>query len=338
MAEFTDILNRLMDGQDLGDGEIEASISAMLSGEWSQARTAAVLVAMRLKGVTPTELAAAASCLMRLRVPVKVENPKEVLDTAGTGGDGKGTFNVSTAVAFVASACGVRVAKHGNRAMSGSCGSSDLLAALGVDLTMSPEGLADCLAEVGICFMFAPVHHPALKQVAPVRTDLGTRTMFNLIGPLVNPAEAGCRLAGVYDPGWVVPYASTFAALGVHRAIVVHSNGMDEFSIADTSRYALLEDGAITEHETSPEDVGLESRPVAEIVVNDIKGAVAAFNASIDGTNPAQRDAVAFNAGAALLAAGKAGSLRQGVEAAKRSIEDGSARAKVDEFMRACAS
>lgn len=336
MADFTETLHRLMDGRDLSEGEMDASLSAILSGEWGEVRTSAFLVAMRQKGVTVGELAAAAGCLMGLCVPVEVESPEEVLDTAGTGGDAKGTFNVSTAASFVAAACGARVAKHGNRAMSGSCGSSDLLAALGVGLDQSPKKLAECLAGTGICFMFAPAHHPALKLVAPVRRELGTRTMFNLLGPLVNPAHAGCRLAGIYDADWLVRYAEALAALGVNRAVVVNSEGMDEFSISGPSRYALLAGGEITEHEAAPADAGLDSHPHEEITVSGIDGAVEAFNSAIDGTNPATRDAAALNAGAALLAAGRADGLAAGVEAALGAIADGRARAKVDEYLRAC--
>ena len=334
MSGYKNIVNKLLEGDDLGQDEMREAISSILSGNWNEIQTTAFLVAMRHKGIIPSELAEAASILMELRVPVEIERPEEVLDTAGTGGDGKGAFNVSTAAAFVAAACGVRVAKHGNRAQSGSCGSSDLLAALGADLTMPPERISGCLAKAGICFMFAPAHHPALKQVAPVRQQIGTRTMFNLLGPLVNPARAGCRLAGIFDPAWLVRYAETFASLGVVRAVVVHSDGMDEAGIEGSTQYVLMEDGKVTTHEVAPEDVGLERHPLKSIVVSDVEQALEAFDDAIDGKSKPHRDAAALNAGLALLAAGKAAGLNEGVAMALAAIDEGRVRQKADDYLK----
>ena len=336
-VEYKQAIDILLARTNLEEAAMESSLDAILTGKWTQIQAAAFLIAMQAKGVDQQELITAARYLLQRCVPVAVPAPETVLDTAGTGGDHQGTFNISTAAAFVVAACGVRVAKHGNRAQSGICGSSDLLAKLGVDLTMEPRALADCLATVGICFMFAPNHHPTLKQVAPVRAELGVRTMFNLLGPLINPAATGLRLAGVFDPAWVIPYALAFQSLGVVRAVVVHADGLDEFSVAAVSRYVLMDgNAAVKEFASTPEEAGVGRHSLEELRVSDLDTAVAMFNAAIDGTHDAVRDAVALNAGAALWAAGQADDLRDGTAQALGAISAGIVRAKVDDFLVAC--
>lgn len=334
--ESATLIDRLLAGHELNAAEIEAAMTAMLSSTWSPVQSAAFLTALRAKGETPAELAAAATDLVNQCVPVVITNPARVLDTAGTGGDGQATFNISTAAAFVAAACGVPVAKHGNRALSGKCGSSDLLAGIGVDLDLAPAQLAAIHAQVGICFMFAPAHHPALKAVAAVRKELGIRTIFNLLGPLANPAGAGLRLAGVFAPQWLVPYAQALHAGGVQRAVVVHAAGLDEFSVAAPSHYAVLTaDGRVSEHTITPPEAGVGTHAVAELRVNSTAAAVAMFNAVIDGEPGGPLEACIINAGAALFAAGVADSITAGAATARGALTTGAVRAKVTEFVAA---
>lgn len=335
MEPASTIEHLLTDG-DLSVADVRAAIAGILDGSWSHVQAAAFLIAMRAKGETPEELAAATGFLMEQCVTVTIPQPQEVLDTAGTGGDGLSTFNISTAAAFAAAACGLRVAKHGNRALSGKCGSSDLLAALGANLDTTPDRVGEILAATGICFMFAPAHHPVLKAVASVRTGLGVRTMFNLLGALANPASAGVRLAGVYAPRWLVPYAEAFKVMGVQRAVVVHAGGMDEFSVAGPSSYVVLTPpGTISEHETTPVEAGVAEHAVADLRIDDTAAAVDMFNSVMDNEAGAARDACALNAGAALYAAGRVETIAAGVAQALDALDNGTVRAKVAEFIAA---
>ena len=328
------VINLLLERHDLEAAQVAACLEAMLTGAWSEAQIAAVLIALRAKGEQPAELAAGVEFLLQRCVAVPVKDPARLLDTAGTGGDRQGTFNISTAAAFVAAAAGVLVAKHGNRAQSGVCGSADLLAKLGCRLDLPVERTAACLEQTGICFMFAQAHHPALKAVAPVRQQLGVRTLFNLLGPLANPAGAKLRLIGVFADEWVLPYAQTCRQLGISRAVVVHATGLDEFSLTGKSRYALLdENGEITEHETSPDQLQVQEHALAKLQVHDQDTALAMFNAAIDNEAGAPREAVVLNSAAAIFAAGKEPTLADAVTAARAVLDAGKARAKVDEFI-----
>ena len=323
-----------VEGRALAPEQIAAAVGAMLDSQWDAAQIAGLLVALRMRGESPAQLAAAAAALRQRRIAVVADNPEELVDTCGTGGDGSHTFNVSTAAAFVAAACGVRVAKHGNRAQSGVCGSSDLIAALGADLTASPEKVAECLADTGICFMFAPAHYPAMKEVAPVRAALGVRTMFNMLGPMLNPAGAGRQVVGIFSPDLIVPYAETLRTLGSKRALVVHAGGLDEFSVCAPCQYAsLAEDGTISSHSITPQQAGFEdSFALADLQVADAKQAQARFAEAIDGRPGAAAAACAFNAGAALHVAGVADDITAGVRLAQQAQADGAARAKVEQF------
>ena len=328
-------LGTLGAGKELDPSLLEESLAAILAGEWNEVEVAAFLTALRMRGVTSAEVTVAARYLLGIMRPVELPEAAAVLDTAGTGGDRKGTFNISTAAAFVAAACGVRVAKHGNRAMSGTCGSSDILTRLGARLDLAPEALAACHQRTGICFLAAPAHHPALKAVGPVRAKLRVRTMFNLLGPLLNPARAGCRLAGIYDGAWVRPYAEVLRDLGVRRAVVVHAaDGTDEFVLAGPSHYAVLdEQGEVSERELDPATLKLGEHDPAALLAADPAEAERLFNAAIDGKAPAPTAAVVLNAAAALFAAGQVSELASGIEPAQEAIASGKARAKLDEFI-----
>ena len=332
---YINTTNKLISNENLTAEELESALSALLAGEWDHVQAAAFLTAMCIKGVTSEEVVSAASYLMKIRNVIDLPDEKNILDTAGTGGDGKGTFNISTASAFVAAASGVKVAKHGNRAMSGTCGSSDILTELGANLNLDPEKTKECFLQTGICFMSAPAHHPALKEVAPVRSQLGFRTMFNLLGPLVNPANVGCRMAGIYDPNWVVPYANAFKALKAKRALVVHADGMDEFSISGESTYAVLDDKQeISTHTISPKDLGIKDYPLSTIIVKDRSEAVAMFNDAVDGKNEAATTAICLNGGAAIFTAGKVASIKEGYEMAEDAIKSNKVREKLNEFIK----
>ncbi|MGU9950778.1 MAG: anthranilate phosphoribosyltransferase, partial [Gammaproteobacteria bacterium WSBS_2016_MAG_OTU1] len=217
---YKELLAELLSRRNLSAGQMESAILAILQGVWTPAQTAGFLIAIKIKGETPEELAAAATAMRQMMTPASI-NDEQLVDTCGTGGDGAKLFNISTAAAFVAAAAGVRIAKHGNRAVSGSSGSSDVLAELGMPLDLSPDKIAECIRQTGIGFMFAPNHHPAMRHAAPVRKELGVRTMFNLLGPMTNPAGARRQVVGVYDPQLLTPYAETLTAIGTIRALVV---------------------------------------------------------------------------------------------------------------------
>lgn len=334
-ANYRQSLAALLAGKELSADAVKEALGAMLDGSWNEVQITAFLTALHVKGETYAELVAAASHIMAIRRRAELDAPETILDTAGTGGDGKGTFNISTAAAFVAAAAGVPVAKHGNRAQSGTCGSSEVLVELGARLELDQRQQQECFATAGICFMFAPLYHPALKQVAPVRSQIGMRTLFNLIGPLVNPAGAGLRLAGVFDPAWVVPYAQAFAALGVRRAIVVHAAGLDEFAPSGSSRYALLEEGgSISEHATSPAELGLGEHPLEALAIASAAEAAAKLQAALAGEDPAATDALILNSAAALVAAARVQDLAAGVELARELIASGAASAKLELYLR----
>jgi anthranilate phosphoribosyltransferase len=315
--------------------EAETAFGLLFAGEATPAQIGGLLMALRTRGETVDEYSAAAA-VMRAKCN-RVAAPPGAMDIVGTGGDGKGTLNISTATAFVVAGAGVPVAKHGNRNLSSKSGAADALGQMGINVMIDAQHAEKALKEVGICFMMAPMHHPAMAHVGPVRTELGTRTIFNILGPLTNPAGVKRQLTGAFSRDLIRPMAETLGQLGSERAWLVHgSDGTDELSITGVSWVAALgEDGGITEHEVHPEDAGLPVHPFADIVGGTPEQNGAAFRALLDGAPSAYRDAVLLNAAAALVVAGDVKTLRDGVEKARESIDSGAAKAKIEALARA---
>jgi len=313
--------------------EAEAAFEALFEGAATPSQMGGLLMALRTRGETVEEIAAAAR-VMRAKCN-KVRAPEGAMDIVGTGGDGKGTLNISTATAFVVAGAGVTVAKHGNRNLSSKSGAADALTQLGVNVMVGPEIVEKALAETGIAFMMAPMHHPAIRHVMPTRAELGTRTVFNLLGPLTNPAGVKRQLTGAFSRQWIRPMAETLAALGSDRAWLVHgSDGTDELSIAGVSWVASLENGAVTEFEVHPEEAGLPEHPFDAILGGTPEENAAAFRALLDGAKGAYRDAVLLNAAAALLVAGVVADLKEGAARAAESVDSGAAGTKVESLAR----
>lgn len=309
--------------------EAEAAFGALFEGAATPAQIGGLLMALRVRGETVDEIAAAARA-MRARMH-RIATPPDAMDIVGTGGDGKGTLNISTATAFVVAGAGVPVAKHGNRNLSSKSGSADALTQLGLNVMATPEMAEKALAETGICFMMAPMHHPAMRHVGPARAELGTRTVFNLLGPMTNPGGVRRQLTGTFDRVWNRPMAETLRELGSDSVWIVHgSDGTDEISIAGPTWVAQLRDGGITEFEISPEDAGLPVHPFEAVLGGDPAQNAAALRALLAGETGAYRDAVLLNAAAALLIAGRAANLAEGAEIAAESIDSGAAQVKLD--------
>jgi anthranilate phosphoribosyltransferase len=313
--------------------EAVAAFTALFDGDATPAQMGGFLMALRTRGETVDEITAAASVMRAKCNPVRA--PEGAMDIVGTGGDGKGTLNISTATAFVVAGAGVVVAKHGNRNLSSKSGAADALTEMGVNVMVPPAVVETCLEQAGIGFMMAPMHHPATRHVAPVRLELGTRTLFNILGPLTNPAGVKVQLTGAYDASLIRPMAEALRALGATSAWLVHGgDGTDELSIAAASKVAALKDGVITEFEIHPEDAGLPVHPFAAIMGGTPADNARAFRALLGGTGGAYRDAVLLNAAAALVVAGKAADLKSGVDMARNSIDSGAARARLDALAR----
>ena len=313
-------------GKSLSSEQATAVMQEIMEGEATPAQLGAFLTALRLKGETVREIAAMAAVMREKALPVPVEG--RLLDVVGTGGDGKNTFNISTAVAFVAAAAGVKVAKHGNRAASGACGAADVLEALGVKIDLSPEGVAACINRVGIGFMFAPAFHPSMRYAAPVRREIGIPTVFNILGPLTNPARAQCMLLGVAAPRLGEQLAEALRLLEIHRALVVHGeDGMDEITLCGATTVWEVRDGTVRHWTIDVADIGL---PLASI--EDLRSGTATENAAtmrrlFQGEAGPVRDAVLLNGGAALMAGDRAETLRQGIALATQAIDSGGALA-----------
>ncbi len=324
VEEFNAVLQRLVAGEKLSQDAAARAFSLLMAGDVSPVRMAAFLTALTVREATTEEIAGAARamrCAMR-----KIDTPADAIDLCGTGGDGHGTLNVSTAAAFVVAACGVPVAKHGNRNMSSRTGAADVLEALGVRIDLEPAAAERCLHEAGICFLFAQTYHPAMKHVAPVRRELGFRTIFNLLGPLSNPGGVRRQLLGVFSRDWVVPVAQVLQKLGAEKAWVVHgSDGLDEMTITGASHVAVLENEKISSFTVVPQDVGLEHASLAAL-----KGGIPDDNADairklLAGAKGAFRDIVLLNAAAALIVADKAHDLKEGIALAEKAIDSGRA-------------
>ena len=313
--------------------QAEQAFTILFDGDATPSQIGGFLMALRTRGETVQEYAAAAA-VMRAKC-IAVNAPMGAIDIVGTGGDGKGTLNISTATAFVVAGAGVVVAKHGNRNLSSKSGAADALTEMGLNVMVGPEVVERCLAEAGIGFMMAPMHHPAIRHVMPVRAELGTRTIFNILGPLTNPAGVKRQLTGAFSATLIRPMAETLLALGAEKAWLVHGgDGTDEISIAAPTRVAAVEGGAVREFEVHPEDAGLPVHPFAAILGGTPAENASAFRALLDGASGAYRDAVLLNAAAALVVADRAATLKDGVEMARSAIDSGAARAKLEALRR----
>lgn len=336
MSVVRGALNSVLDGDSLSADQIRAVLDEILDGGASPVLVAALLVGLRLKGESPEELAGGVRALLGRAVPPGI-NPSHLLDTAGTGGDGKGTFNISTGAALIAAAAGVRVAKHGNRAASGSVGAADLLEHLGVRIELSPAGLRHCLSRAGICFIFAPHYHPALARMVALRRELGVRTIFNLLGALANPAQPGRRLLGVGDRRFARPVAEALRQLGVEHAMVVHSeDGMDELSAQAPSLVLEIRGRQLEEHTFDPRQAGMDSAaPSDAITAGGVEQAGTMLRAALAGQEGPAQDVLALNGGAAIYLGGQAATLLQGVARAREILRRAGALATLDRLRQA---
>ena len=332
MHGFKAILAKVATGAPLAVEEAAQAFDTMMSGEATPSQMGALLMALRVRGETVDEITGAVRT-MRAKM-LEVTAPRDAVDIVGTGGDGSGSYNISTCAAFIVAGAGIPVAKHGNRALSSRCGAADVLGALGVRIDLSPDEIARCITDAGIGFMFAPNHHPAMKHVGPTRVEIGTRTIFNLLGPLSNPAGVRRQMVGVFSRHWVEPIAHVLKNLGSERAIVVHGgDGLDEITTAGPTTVASLENGTIRSFEIAPEDVGLEKvRPEA------LRGGTAHENAAalcgvLKGARGPYRDIALLNAAAALMVAGRARDFKEGLQVATRSIDSGEAQDRLDRLI-----
>jgi anthranilate phosphoribosyltransferase len=338
-------LNAVVSGQHLTQAEMAAVMRLVMTGEATSAQIGGFLVALRMKGETVDEITGAAQVMRELATPVVI-NTENLVDTCGTGGDGANLFNVSTASAFVVAACGGKVAKHGNRSVSSSTGSADVLEAAGVRLNLSPEQVARCVEEIGVGFMFAPAHHSAMKHAIGPRKELAMRTLFNMLGPMTNPAGVTRQVIGVFDAALCRPMAEVLQKLGSEHVLVVHSgDGLDELTLATSSHIAELKEGTVHEYDIAPENVGLTPRNLDGLSVTSPEESLALIQDALEGggSEVAQKasDIIAFNAGAAIYVSGIAHSLEEGVRMAEDAIGSGLAKAKIQElaaFSECCTS
>ena len=327
-------LQRTIEHREIFHDEMVDLMRQIMRGEVSPTMTAAILSGLRVKKETVGEIAGAATVMREFALPVPVADKTHLLDIVGTGGDGAHTFNISTAAMFVAAAAGARIAKHGNRSVSSKSGSADVLEALGADIELTPQQVARCLAECRIGFMYAPLHHPAMKVVAPVRREMGVRTLFNILGPLTNPAGAPNILMGVFHPDLVGIQVRVLQELGAERALVVWGrDGMDEISLGAATLVGELRDGEIREYEIHPEDFGIAMAASRNLRVDDAQQSMTMLREALDNKPGLPRDIVALNAGAALYAAGVTDSIDSGVVRAREALASGEARARLAQFV-----
>lgn len=331
MSDLKKHIAKVATGTPLTFEEAREAFAIVMSGEATPSQIGGLLMALRVRGETVDEISGAVA-IMREKM-LAVEAPDEAVDIVGTGGDASGSYNVSTCAAFVVAGAGVPVAKHGNRALSSRSGAADTLAALGINIELGPREIGTCIAEAGLGFMFAPAHHAAMRHVGPSRVELGTRTLFNLIGPLSNPAGVRRQLVGVFAPEWVEPLARVLKGLGSEAVWVVHGAGLDEMTTAGKTQVSALEDGHIRNFEIEPEDVGLPRASMDDLKGGDAAQNAAALHAVLEGRPGAYRDIVVLNAGAALLVAGRAKNLKDGVALAAATIDNGHAMATLERLI-----
>lgn len=332
---ISNAIREVMSGRHLQRDDMYEVFSDVMDGRTTDVQKSAFLVALRMKGETAHEITGAAEAMRERVTPLEVDR-RNLVDTCGTGGDGRGTFNISTVAALVAAGAGANVAKHGNRAVSSACGSADLLAELGVKIDLDAPQMSEVLRQTGISFLFAPKLHPAMSAVASVRRELGVRTIFNVLGPLTNPAFAKRQVLGVYADELVDVVADVLNALGAEHALVVHSrDGLDEISVSAATHVCEVRDGRIRSFELQPEDAGVPRHPIEAIAGGDAKVNAGIARAILEGGNGARHDVVVLNAGAALYVSGAAESIREGVELAHKSIRTGAALGKLGELIAA---
>jgi len=323
-------IQRVLDNQDLNIDEMNQVMRIIMTGEATPAQIGGFLIGLRMKGETVDEIAAAATVMRELASGVKVSGDN-IVDIVGTGGDGSNTFNISTACTFVVAAAGGTVAKHGNRSVSSKSGSADLLEAAGVNLNLTPEQVAECIEKIGVGFMFAPLHHSAMKHAIGPRKEMAVRTIFNILGPLTNPAGAPNQLLGVFSDDLVEPLAEVLNKLGSNHVLVVHSkDGMDEISIGANTRVSELKNGKIETYTITPEQFGFVSTDISTLAVNSAEESLAVINNVLDNTAGAARDIVVLNSGAAIYAANLVGSLEEGIKKADEVIASGAAKEKLE--------
>jgi anthranilate phosphoribosyltransferase len=328
-----DAIAGVVNGSDLSEELVRAAFTQILQGKATPSQIGAFLIALRMRGESPDVLAVAAAVMREHSVPIKLSPKPVILDTCGTGGDGSNTFNISTAAALVIAACDVPVAKHGNRAATSKTGSADVLEALGVSVELSAEQVARCIEEVGIGFAYARTHHPAMRHVGQVRAELGVRTIFNLLGPLSNPASASHQVVGVASPELLTPFALALGALGSTRVWVVHGHpGMDEISLAGPTQVVELDNGELREFVVEPKDFGLRAQPNAKFIVDGVAQSAEIVRAVLRGEGGAARDVVVLNAAAGLVVAGRAASYPQAAQLAAEAIDSGGAAEKLAQW------
>jgi anthranilate phosphoribosyltransferase len=350
-------------GESLSRSEAREVMAEVLSGKCTDAQIAALLIALKMKGETVEEIVGFAEAIRAAAAPLPIRGndalavsgtgrdalaeesldsalvESSLVDTSGTGGDASGTFNISTATALVTAGAGVRVAKHGNRSISSKCGSADVVEALGVNIQLTPDRAAQCLREVGICFLYAPNLHPAMKQVQGVRRELRMRTMFNLLGPLTNPARASGQVVGVYSLDLVEKLAEALSMLGLRRALVVHGlDGLDEITITGPTRIAEAREGSVRSYEVEPEEFGMKRAALAEISGGDAAENAEIIRAVLGGEKSPRRDVVLLNSAAALVAAGRAEQMAEAIPLARQSIDSGAAAGKLESLTRFCST
>jgi anthranilate phosphoribosyltransferase len=330
----TEALTRVIEHREIFHDEMLALMRRIMSGDMSPVMMAALLMGLRVKKETIGEITAAAQVMREFSTKVDVADRQHLVDIVGTGGDGSHTFNISTCSMFVAAACGARVSKHGNRGVSSKSGSADVLEALGVPMSLSPAAVSRCIADTGIGFMFAPNHHPAMKNVAPVRRELGVRTIFNILGPLTNPADAPNILMGVFHPDLVGIQVRALQRLGAQHAVVVYGrDGMDEVSLGSATMVGEFKDGAIREYEIHPEDFGMTMASSRSLRVDSPAQSKVLMQAVLNNEEGPARDIVILNAGVALYAANLAASMGEGVSLAREAVASGKALAKMQQFV-----
>ena len=328
-------IKAVIEKKHLNESDMLDVMNSIMTGQTTDAQIGAFLVGLSMKGETIEEITASAKVMRSLATPVEIKSDKYLVDTCGTGGDGLGLFNISTASAFVVAAAGGKVAKHGNRSISSKSGSADVLESAGVNLNLSPSLISECIAQIGVGFMFAPAHHSAMKHAIGPRKELAVRTIFNVLGPLTNPAKAPNQVMGVYDKNLIEPIANVLKELGSRHVMVVHSDdGLDEFSIADKTYVAELKDGNVSTYSVHPEDFGLTLGDLKDIKADNADASLALITEAFSGRNGTAKNIISLNAGAAIYVSGLTTSLQSGIDRANQVLSDGSSQKKLNEYIQ----